>query len=275
MKKSIINIQEDDLHAYVDNQLSEEKRKAVEDLMQNDRTVAEKIHQWQQQNEAISIYFDKTSFDDIPEQLNIDAFKNNTETKNNIVKPLGSRKYYAIAASLLLMVASGSGGWFAHGVFNSTQQSTPSFVKLAISAYEVFSVEVLHPVEVGVDKKDHLLAWLSKRIDHPIKVPELEKYGFKLLGGRLLSMQESRPAAQFMFENNKGKRVTLLVSKSAIYKDRDLIFQKEKTVNSFYWMDSEVAYSVSGKIDREKLRKLSKDIYQQINKQGGKQIVGL
>lgn len=275
MKKSIINIQEDDLHAYVDNQLSEEKRKAVEDLMQNDRTVAEKIHQWQQQNEAISIYFDKTSFDDIPEQLNIDAFNNNTETKNNIVKPLGSRKYYAIAASLLLMVASGSGGWFAHGVFNSTQQSTPSFVKLAISAYEVFSVEVLHPVEVGVDKKDHLLAWLSKRIDHPIKVPELEKYGFKLLGGRLLSMQESRPAAQFMFENNKGKRVTLLVSKSAIYKDRDLIFQKEKTVNSFYWMDSEVAYSVSGKIDREKLRKLSKDIYQQINKQGGKQIVGL
>lgn len=275
MKKSIINIQEDDLHAYVDNQLSEEKRKAVEDLMQNDRTVAEKIHQWQQQNEAISIYFDKTSFDDIPEQLNIDAFKNNTETKNNIVKPLGSRKYYAIAASLLLMVASGSGGWFAHGMFNSTQQSTPSFVKLAISAYEVFSVEVLHPVEVGVDKKDHLLAWLSKRIDHPIKVPELEKYGFKLLGGRLLSMQESRPAAQFMFENNKGKRVTLLVSKSAIYKDRDLIFQKEKTVNSFYWMDSEVAYSVSGKIDREKLRKLSKDIYQQINKQGGKQIVGL
>lgn len=275
MKKSIINIQEDDLHAYVDNQLSEEKRKAVEDLMQNDRTVAEKIHQWQQQNEAISIYFDKTSFDDIPEQLNIDAFKNNTETKNNIVKPLSSRKYYTIAASLLLMVASGSGGWFAHGVFNSTQQSTPSFVKLAISAYEVFSVEVLHPVEVGVDKKDHLLAWLSKRIDHPIKVPELEKYGFKLLGGRLLSMQESRPAAQFMFENNKGKRVTLLVSKSAIYKDRDLIFQKEKTVNSFYWMDSEVAYSVSGKIDREKLRKLSKDIYQQINKQGGKQIVGL
>ena len=264
MSKSFIDIQEDDLHAYVDNQLSEEKRQAVEELIRNDPNIAEQIHQWQQQNKAITEYFDKESFDNIPEKLHV----NNLAIDDfNTDKTHGKPWHYAMAASLFLMVGSGLIGWFAHSTLQPIQQSTPAFANMAISAYEVFSVEVLHPVEVRADKKDHLVAWLSKRINHPIKIPELENYGYKLLGGRLLSMQEGRAAAQFMFENKQGKRITWLVSKSPVYKDHAFFFKNNKSVNSYYWMDSSVAYSVSGEVDRDNLHKLSQGIYQQINSQ--------
>jgi len=275
MKKSLINIQEDDLHAYVDNQLSEEKRQAVEELMRNDPNIAEQIIQWQAQNKAIKNYFNQENFADIPNQLNIDKLqakskaksKPITQNKPDATQSHNNRWYYSMAASLFLMIGSGLMGWFSHDLLQTAPQNSPLFSDMAISAYEVFSVEVLHPVEVKANKKDHLVKWLSKRINHPIKLPELENYGFKLLGGRLLSMQEGRAAAQFMFENEQGKRITWLVSKSPAYKDHAFFFKNEKNVNSYYWMDSNVAYSVSGKMDRDNLHKLSQGIYQQINDQ--------
>ena len=273
MSKSLIDIQEDDLHAYVDNQLSEEKRQAVEELMRNDPLVAEKIHQWQQQNKAITKYFDKENFADIPEQLDLEKLK--LKVNQQDTKPQNQRWIYSMAASLFLMIGSGLIGWFSHGVIQPSQQNTPEFANLAISAYEVFSVEVLHPVEVGADKKDHLVAWLSKRVNHSIKLPELENYGFKLLGGRLLSMQAGRPAAQFMFENKQGKRITWLISKSPVYKDHAFFFKNEKSINSYYWMDSNVAYSVSGEMDKDSLHQLSQGIYKQINMQSRKQLASL
>lgn len=267
-QSQITDIQEDDLHAYVDNQLSEEKRLAVEALMRNDPNIAAQIHQWQLQNTAISEYFDKESFDDIPEKLNLNKIKNNENLLHiSKKKPQVQRWFYAMAASVFLMIGSGVSGWFAHSIFEPVQPNVPTFANMAISAYEVFSVEVLHPVEVGAEKKEHLVKWLSKRIDHPIKMPELENYGYKLLGGRLLSMQKGRAAAQFMYENQQGKRITLLVSKSPVYKDHAFLFKNENSVNSYYWMDSNVAYSVSGEMAQKNLHNLSQGIYQQINNQ--------
>jgi len=265
MKKSIIDIQEDDLHAYVDNQLSDEKRRAVEELMRDKPEIAEKIQQWQQQNQAIAEYFEKESFAQIPEKLKLENISlavkkdHDQETKSQ-----GYPWYYSMAASLFLAIGGATIGWFAHDNLQETPKNAPVFANMAISAYEVFSVEVLHPVEVGANKKEHLVKWLSKRIDHSIKLPALENYGFKLLGGRLLSMQEGRAAAQFMFENKQGKRITWLISKSPAYKDHAFFFKNDKSINSYYWMDTNVAYSVSGEMNKDNLYKLSRGIYQQI-----------
>jgi len=44
MSKNTIEIQEDDLHAYVDQQLSAEKVEAVETLMRKDPQIAQQVH---------------------------------------------------------------------------------------------------------------------------------------------------------------------------------------------------------------------------------------
>src|SRR6185369_13024482 len=66
----------------------------------------------------------------------------------------------------------------------------------AARAHLVYTPEVRHPVEVDAKEKDHLVKWLSKRLDRPLKVPALGNEGFELLGGRLLPGNDG-PVAQF------------------------------------------------------------------------------
>jgi len=270
MSNNTTKIHEDDLHAYVDNQLSAEKVEAVEALMRKDPQIAQKVHDWKKQNKAISALFDKEAFTEIPEQLNLQNL--NKESNKKVERAQKTPWFYSMAASMFFMIISGTIGWFAHDVSQSMTPNTTNFVNSAISAHQVFTVEILHPVEVNADQQKHLITWLSKRIDHPLAVPDLQDYGYNLLGGRLLSMRKGRAAAQLMFENKEGKRVTLLVSKNPSYQDQAFHLKNESDINAFYWMDSNVAYSIASKMSAEALRKLSKSVYEQFNEKRPKQV---
>ncbi len=276
MNDKLTEIQEADLHAYVDKQLAEDKLQAVEAFIKENPEIAKKVAQWQQQNEAINAFFTKDDFTTIPEKLTLDHLKTSqsaqrTSTNNTQNRPW----YYSLAASLLLMTISAMAGWTAKSLSHASRTNGVNFVNSAISAYQVFSVEKQHPVEISADKQNHLVAWLSKRIGHPLQLPDLQKFNYKLLGGRLLSMQKGRPAAQFMFENKQGKRLTLLVSKNPSYHDLGFNMKKDNKINTFYWMDSNVAYSITGEINIDKLRQLSKVVYQQLKQKQGKQVAAL
>src|SRR3546814_9895703 len=84
------------------------------------------------------------------------------------------------------------------------------FARDADLAYTVYAPEQRHAVEVPVADEKHLLAWLSKRLDRTLNVPSLREYGYSLLGGRLLP-GPAGPAAQFMYEDASGKRLTLYI----------------------------------------------------------------
>ncbi|MCK5811242.1 MAG: anti-sigma factor [Cocleimonas sp.] len=263
MNNKKIEIQEDDLHAYIDNQLSVEKIEAVETLMRNDPDIALQVYEWQQQNKAITALFYKNESTPIPEKLKL----------NNIIKKAQKKKpnspkipwHYSTAASLFLLIIGGTLGWFAHDLSQPITKNTINFVNSAISAHQVYTVEVLHPVEINADKQKYLITWLSKRIGHSLAVPDLQDYGYNFLGGRLLSMREGKAAAQLMFENNEGQRVTLLVSKNKSYRDQALHLKNSNEINAYYWMDSKVAYSITGEMSADVLRKLSRSVYQQLN----------
>ena len=75
----------------------------------------------------------------------------------------------------------------------------------------MYSAEKVHVVEVGADQKDHLVGWLSKRVGTPLVAPDLSAEGFQLVGGRLLPAAE-KPAAQFMYQDRAGTRISLYVT---------------------------------------------------------------
>jgi anti-sigma factor RsiW len=62
-----------------------------------------------------------------------------------------------------------------------------------------------------------------------------------------------------------GKRVTLLISKNKSYRDQALHLKNTNDINAYYWMDSKVAYSITGEMNADVLRKLSRSVYQQLN----------
>ena len=134
----------------------------------------------------------------------------------------------------------------------------------AARAHLVYSPEVRHPVEVDAKQQDHLVKWLSKRLDVPLKVPVLTQEGFELLGGRLLPGGEG-PVAQFMYQDAAGKRLTLYVTPSHKgVKLTSFRFAKEGNVSVFYWIDDDCGYALSGEVDKATLAKVASLVYKQL-----------
>ena len=190
-----------------------------------------------------------------------------------LTEPIPARMYlkspgwieYARAAVVL---AAGIAIGLAIPAFEPERSQTVAMQQLPIRAaraHLVYSPEVRHPVEVDAKQQDHLVKWLSKRLDLPLKVPVLTQEGFELLGGRLLPGGEG-PVAQFMYQDAAGKRLTLYVTptKKAGQKLTSFRFAKEGNVSVFYWLDDDCGYALSGEVDKGTLAKIASLVYKQL-----------
>jgi len=176
----------------------------------------------------------------------------------------------AIAAGWIALGVGvgGLGGWQLHAwrAVAPPQAEVPGFVKRAAVAHAVYSPEVRHPVEVGADQEQHLVAWLSKRLGAPLRAPKLEDVGYYLVGGRLLP-GESGPVAYFMYQCKKGTRVTLYVRTNAAGSQETAFrYSAEGPVKVFYWIDRRLGYALSSAdIANDDLLKVANVVYQQFN----------
>jgi anti-sigma factor RsiW len=176
----------------------------------------------------------------------------------------------AIAAGwIALGIGAGTvAGWQLHAWRANTppQAEVPGFVKRAAVAHAVYSPEVRHPVEVGADQEQHLVAWLSKRLGAPLRAPKLEDVGFFLVGGRLLP-GESGPVAHFMYQSKQGTRITLYVRANAAGSNETAFrYAAEDGVKVFYWIDRRLGYALSSAdVGTDDLLKVANAVYQQLN----------
>jgi len=165
----------------------------------------------------------------------------------------------AIAAS---WVAVGAGVAALAGALSprlAWQPQQMSFAERADIAYAVYAPEQRHPVEVAAAEEEHLIAWLSKRLNRPLSVPSLQEYGYSLVGGRLLPGDAASPAAQFMYQNNAGARLTLYVT--AIPKDETAFrLFRDGNRRTFYWISDHMGYALSGQLSEQHLRAIAIDV---------------
>lgn len=138
------------------------------------------------------------------------------------------------------------------------------FPTRAARAHAVYVSEVRHPVEVDASQQDHLVAWLSKRLNMPLRIPVLASEGFELLGGRLLPGNDG-PVAQFMYQDASGARLTLYVSRrSGADSPTAFRFAQEGKVSVFYWIDRDSGYALSSELPRATLARVSNAVYRQL-----------
>ena len=126
-----------------------------------------------------------------------------------------------------------------------------------MGAHAVFTPEVRHPVEVAADQEAHLVKWLSKRLGATLEA------GYALIGGRLLPATEG-PAALFMYESERGERMTLYVqSPGEDMPETAFRYEHEGGVGVFYWIDRPLSYAISGEMERARLLDLAEAVYEQ------------
>jgi anti-sigma factor RsiW len=259
MTKPNIPVTEDELHAYVDNELPAERRGDVEAWLAAHPDDAQRVQSWRAMAEALHARYDSVANEPVPKRLELDR----------LMQPPRKWVYGAIAASLLAFVAGGGAGWLVHGAA-ATPSTFQSFTADALEAYRLYVVEVRHPVEVPGSEKAHLQQWLTKRCGWEVLAPELSATGLKLVGGRLLP-GPTGPASFLMYESPSGERFTVYTAKASTeatqmrYATQDRDGGKD---GALFWADRGVGYVVSGTGDRERLSQVARLVYDQTEKKG-------
>jgi anti-sigma factor RsiW len=249
-----MNVNEDQLHAYVDNALAADERTAVEAHLATHPDDAARVRTYQAQNLALHRLFD-------PLLQEPHAF---TLARGNHARAQRWRQPLALAATLVLGLALGAAG--QHWLTPSRQ--VMPIARQAALAHAAYVPEVRHPVEVGAQDEQHLVAWLSKRLAAPLKAPDLQPLGYRLLGGRLLPTTGETgdaPVAMLMYENAQGRRLSLLARRAAANTDTAFRFSAQGATQVFYWIDGPFGYALAGDIGRDELGAVAKRVYQQLN----------
>ena len=249
MKSSMQNFSDADLHRYVDGELSEADARAVADLVAGDEALKKKVDAYREINRRLRAVY--TERQPVPARLLMAA---------------SSRRgfpFQRIAAAFAWLVVGGLIGYLAQERFGSREYVRPVAVEAAY-AHTVYVPEVRHPVEVDAAQQDHLNAWLSKRLNRPIAAPDLRGAGYALIGGRLLP-DGHRPAAQFMFEDSAGRRVTLYIRHALETRETSFRHAENDDLGIVYWVDDGLAYALTAAASRERLIDAARIVYQEAN----------
>jgi anti-sigma factor RsiW len=159
------------------------------------------------------------------------------------------------------LLVGGGAGWFGRGLWEGIGP-VRAVTTEALEAHRLYIAEVRHPIEVKAGES-HLNPWLARRIGYPVASPNLDTLGLKLLGGRLLPGNSGRAAALYMYEAPSGERFTIYCRRDPAPQSA-LRYRAAGTVGSFFWVDDEVAFVVSGPADRARLQKVAETVYEQI-----------
>src|SRR4051795_3879958 len=251
-----IPVTEDELHAYIDNELPAERRGDVEAWLSTHPDDAERVQSWRAMAEMLHARYDSIADEAVPKRLEIER----------LGQPPRKWMVGSVAATLLAFVAGGGAGWMAHGA-----SASPSAFQIltvdALDAHKLYVVEVRHPVEVPGSERAHLQQWLTKRCGWDVRAPLLDATGLKLVGGRLLP-GPTGPASFLMYEGPTGERFTVYPAKAQA-ETTQMRYSAQGNESALFWADRGVGYVVSGGSDRGRLTQIAQAVYDQMEKSGG------
>ncbi|XIA67020.1 anti-sigma factor family protein [Bradyrhizobium sp. TZ2] len=252
-----IPVTEDELHAYVDNELPAERRSDVEAWLAAHPDDAVRVQSWRTMAEALHMRYDSVADEAVPRRLEIER----------LVRQPRKWVYGAIAATMAAFIVGSGVGWLARGA-SAAPSVIQSFTMEALDAHRLYVVEVRHPVEVPGSERAHLQQWLTKRCGWLVRAPELTAAGLKLVGGRLLP-GTTGPASFMMYESASGERFTIYSAKSDA-ETTQMRYSTQGKESALFWADRGVAYVVvSGSADRDRLTQIAQSVYDQMEKTGG------
>ncbi|NYH19484.1 anti-sigma factor RsiW [Paraburkholderia bryophila] len=176
------------LSAWVDDELPAAERAALEAKLEQHPQAAARVAAWRAQKAALQVLCGA------PLRREYDERADATSEPGFIVvrraapwwQRVGIAACWLVAGAGIALALGPLAPRLTGGAWGGLGGQPPSFAERADVAYAVYTPERRHPVEVAASDEEHLITWLSKRLNRPLSVPSLQEYGYSLVGGRLL-----------------------------------------------------------------------------------------
>ena len=249
-------IAEEELHAWVDGQLSPERATAVSEYLQAQPTMAP-VDEWREQRDLLRAAFAPLAGEPIPSRLSLEPL---------IAERLEERRipWRAAAAVVLALGIGGAGGWFLHGSQPEVPSSLALMAQQAMANHVVYTADRRRPTELGAQQRDDLARWVSNRLNHQVAPPDLSASGYSYMGGRLAATPDG-PAGLFMYDDPQQVRLTVFVLPLNTAASMPIQQVGTAQVDGFAWIDKGVGYTVVGKLPPQELHRVADLVRQQLS----------
>ncbi len=241
-------IGEDDLHAFVDGQLAPGRQALVQQYLHANPGEAQRVAAYRAQRNQLRALFADGAVEPLPPKLHIDY----------ILKHQVHRSWTGWRAAAAIVLAAGLGvasGWL---VWAPRPPGLPKLamqvlVQQAVATYVVYAPDIRHSVEISATNEAHLTRWLSNRLDRTVAPPDLSKFGYTLLGGRLLATERGGAAAMLIYSNTQGKRISLLLRPMIPSLTVDDRYIAKGPLELCVWIEKGMGYALVASMPKDEL----------------------
>jgi len=275
MKEIEHAISDDDLQAYVDDCLDPVRLPEVEAHLAAHPEVAQRLEAYRRQRHELRQAFAAA----VPPQPAADhALLRQVEA--HLARRRQQRLLAAVAMIAVLIGAGigGSSGWLLRGAAFTAGGTTTvagnadadkdltgvaALAEEAGAAHLVFAADRKRPVELDAAHEADLTKWLSNRLAHPVVPVDLAAAGFRFMGGRLVATDHG-PAALFMYDDDKGTRLSLLIRPmTKADMEAPLSAVKAHGVDGYAWAQHGIGFSLVGAAGDDRLQQLASEARRQ------------
>lgn len=228
---------EDDLLAFVDGALDDERRFEVETYLASDDREMSRVSTYRNQSAALRQSLDYVAREPVPSRLNI----------RNIVDGRSRRRLFSAwqvaAAATVFLAIGGTCGWISRDLTSMPSAGVAALAIEASASYQAFAGDLVRPVEFRPDTRDELAILASETIGGPARVPDLSASGFRLMGGRVVPTAHG-PGFMWMYDDDKGTRLVMMTRRMEVDKDSTMREAKKGNVNAWTWSQAGIGYSM-------------------------------
>ncbi len=272
-------IEETDLHALVDGEISAERRRDVEGHLLAHPEDAALIENWRRQNAALRAAFQPVAQETPPLSLRNAAARNAAPGAPPIesgaihwgrpggasrVRRLDEARAGRRKQKLVSLAATLVGGIALIGaatvllkrpeVFPGVPAAMQGFVDRADVSYLTYAQDP-HPFEFDAEQKEALLATLGRRVGFA-RAPDLAALELRLLGGRVTPGLKA-PAALLFYEKPDGARVALYYERTGPGPASRLAPRVEQGLVAIEWRGADMGFVLIGPLGAEAMQRIA------------------
>lgn len=252
------SISEHEVQAFVDERLWPARRLEVAFYLETQPGLARRVAAYRAQRTALRLALAAIADEPIPPELDIARLRDGRLHQRH------RRQWFATAIVLSLCVG-GAAGWYLGlpKTPDRTQLAVSSLQQEAMNSHTVYAADRGHSVDVTAEEQNHLAQWLSNRVRHSVTPPDLSNAGYKLLGSRLLPTDRGATSALFMYDDEHGNRLNVLMRPMARGISAERSDLSRGAVNLCSWIRMGIGYAVVAVESDEVLDRVAQQISQQ------------
>lgn len=222
--------EEAELHAWLDGEADAETARRVERWLVENPQAAADVEGWRRDARQLRLALhqqEQLMEAPLPAQLR---------------QHVRQKRQWKMAAACALVLTLSVGGWSGWQLKNAQLLAGHLPMEDAVQAYKLFGSETAANLDVVAGKSGELTSWVQRYFINGTLPPNLEQFGFRLLGARLMAT-DNGPAALVMYQDPQGTRVAWYIRPIEPVKlphgerqDSDLMAQ--------YWSDNHYNYAL-------------------------------